>query len=66
MGFYDLFSLESRELKINGTFYLSSYSFKYLGNINMVYPILKVGVNALLSLQGRDTIGMSQEKHSLV
>lgn len=32
----------------------------------MAYPILQVDVNALLSLQGRDTIGMSQEKHSLV
>lgn len=45
---------------------MSSYSFKYLGNMDLAYPVLQVDVNILLSLQDRDAPGMSQEKHSLV
>lgn len=68
MGFYNLFSLDSPKLAINllQTLYLSSYSFKYFANINTAYPVLQVDVNFLMSLHGRDTIGMSKEECSLV
>lgn len=32
----------------------------------MAYPILQVDVTVLMSLHGRDTIGLSKEEHSLV